>query len=222
MVNSLRDAKFSINIHASMLAKLMGLITSLPVLSTSWNHIKGLPLADPDFAIPGEIDLIIRADLCGHLFLGKRCTGSLNEPTGCSTPFGWVLMGSADVKKWTAGWTHLVTVLVVNPESKAFEITRISKFIRRIQRIFYIALPRCLLNLTTTVYYTQSATLLGDQRGIRWKTLIQGRAAVWGAFEQDFHPRQSRAVYSTPSLPFRSKQKFFAQQAGHSIRADSL
>ena len=41
---------------------------------SSWSHLSMLPLADPDFALPGRIDLLLGADLYADVMLhGRRC-----------------------------------------------------------------------------------------------------------------------------------------------------
>lgn len=61
-----------------------------------WSHIARLPLENPDFAMPGEIDLLLSAHVTGHLFLDESRKNSINEPVAPLTPFGWVITGLAD------------------------------------------------------------------------------------------------------------------------------
>lgn len=53
---------------------------SAPIIVKSWSHICDSPLADPDYATPGEIDLLIGADFSGHLFLNQSLAGGFDEP----------------------------------------------------------------------------------------------------------------------------------------------
>ena len=49
--------------------------------SSKWSHLSNLSLADPDFGIPGRIDLLLGADIYTDVLLhGQRC-----EPPGTPT-----------------------------------------------------------------------------------------------------------------------------------------
>ena len=62
-------------------------ITDLP-------HLMGLQLADTSYHLPGEIDLLLGADMAPLIMTPKplRC-GKKTEPIAQSTHFGWVLSG---------------------------------------------------------------------------------------------------------------------------------
>jgi len=52
---------------AHVLPSLTTLLPSLDISAESWSHLKGLQLADPQFSVPGNIDIIIGADLYGQI-----------------------------------------------------------------------------------------------------------------------------------------------------------
>lgn len=61
--------------------------------SSQWSHLSDLALADPDFGMPGRIDLLLGADIYADVLLhGRRC-GPYGTPTAFETRFGWVLTG---------------------------------------------------------------------------------------------------------------------------------
>ena len=62
--------------------------------SSSWTHLDGLPLADPDFGCPGRVDLLLGVDIFTAALLHGRRTGSPGTPAAFETVFGWVLAGS--------------------------------------------------------------------------------------------------------------------------------
>ena len=75
--------------------------------TAKWDHLSNITLADPDFAVPGKIDLLLGADIYSDLLLhGRRC-GPANTPTAFETQFGWVLMGKT--KSYSASASHSVT-----------------------------------------------------------------------------------------------------------------
>ena len=84
------DGRFTMNISALVLSKLTSLIPQRPVKVKPWTHIAGLPLADPNYFVPGEIDIILGIDVCGMLILEKSKRGGEDEPIARQTPLGLV------------------------------------------------------------------------------------------------------------------------------------
>lgn len=56
-------------------------------------YLQDLPLADLTWQIPGEIDLLIGAQLFPYIYLGNRIEPSSTAPPAIETAFGYVLMG---------------------------------------------------------------------------------------------------------------------------------
>ncbi|XP_041449923.1 uncharacterized protein LOC121404463 [Drosophila obscura] len=59
-----------------------------------WGKIFELPLADPTFGTPGEIDLILGADQLWNIYTGERKEFGFAYPIALHTKFGWVITGS--------------------------------------------------------------------------------------------------------------------------------
>ena len=55
-----------------------------------WKHITDLPLADPSFGHPGQIDILLGIDILVQVHLHGRRIGS---PAALETALGWVLAG---------------------------------------------------------------------------------------------------------------------------------
>lgn len=66
-------------------------------LPTSWDHIQGLELADPHFSNPGDVDLLLGADIYALVLTPGLKKGNLGEPSAINTVFGWVLLGKVEV-----------------------------------------------------------------------------------------------------------------------------
>ena len=64
-----------------------------------WKHLKGLHLADPDFNVPGSVDLLLGADLFGIIMRHDLRVGPPGTPSAIQTAFGWVLSGSVNVEQ---------------------------------------------------------------------------------------------------------------------------
>ncbi|XP_046145697.1 uncharacterized protein LOC114881477 [Osmia bicornis bicornis] len=56
-------------------------------------NCRRLQLSDPDFLIPGPIDIILGADVFGRLLLPEMVKADQASPIGLTTIFGWVFLG---------------------------------------------------------------------------------------------------------------------------------
>lgn len=61
--------------------------------NTSMDHFQGLPLADLSWNIPGEINVVLGAQLFPYIFLGNRVESGSRAPPALLTTFGYVIMG---------------------------------------------------------------------------------------------------------------------------------
>ena len=59
-----------------------------------WKHLKGLTLADPDFGMPGKVDMLIGTDVYCQAVLHGRRFGLFGSPMAVKTRFGWVTVWS--------------------------------------------------------------------------------------------------------------------------------
>ena len=74
-------------------------------MDTSWSHLEGLQLADPEFGCPGSIDILFGVDVfIGALLQGRRA-GPLGSPVALETEFGWVLAGGSEQHSSTTALT---------------------------------------------------------------------------------------------------------------------
>ncbi|XP_034945021.1 uncharacterized protein [Chelonus insularis] len=70
---------FKLTVDAHILPRLTSTIPAEKTYPASWNHIKKLRLADPDYTEPGNIEMIIGADVYGTLLEKKRNSGTKRE-----------------------------------------------------------------------------------------------------------------------------------------------
>lgn len=61
--------------------------------TTTWPHITNVQLADPNFAIASEIDILLGADIFGSLICGLPKSGQPGEPCAIPTILGYILTG---------------------------------------------------------------------------------------------------------------------------------
>ena len=85
----------SFGVKAMVLPKVTSELPTQPVpFSRQWHHLLGLQLADPDFGKPGNIDVLLGADVfCNVMRYGRR-QGGPGAPSAFETAFGWVLAGA--------------------------------------------------------------------------------------------------------------------------------
>ncbi|KAI5644845.1 putative peptidase (DUF1758) domain-containing protein [Phthorimaea operculella] len=89
---SSKDKKYSYNIVALVLDKLTDRMPSEYIDSSVVQHLMDLPLADPLWHIPGEVELILGAKLFPHLLLGRKIMKP-SAPSAIETVFGFILTG---------------------------------------------------------------------------------------------------------------------------------
>ncbi|XP_071653572.1 uncharacterized protein [Temnothorax longispinosus] len=86
------DIRFPI--EATVLPRITSLLPNSKVAVQSWNHIKGLSLADPEYYLPGRIDILLGAESFVLVLRDGRRKGGDGEPDAFNTVFGWVLTGA--------------------------------------------------------------------------------------------------------------------------------
>lgn len=78
------------------------LTTKLPPFSVkcrSWPHIKGLQLADPNFAYSQLIDLIIGSDYYGTIIREDLIKGDQEQPVAQETLFSWIFFWNCLIRE---------------------------------------------------------------------------------------------------------------------------
>ncbi|XP_049886827.1 uncharacterized protein LOC126381382 [Pectinophora gossypiella] len=72
------------------------LINNLPnanLKSTNWNYLQNLKLADPNFNVPGPIDILLGADIYSKIIDDGVLRRDHNSPVAQQTKLGWILSG---------------------------------------------------------------------------------------------------------------------------------
>ena len=82
-------------IEVAVLLKITTKLLSSPVsFDRNWRHLSGLRLADPEFGVPGSIDILLGVDrFCWVVHQGRRQRPP-DSPLTIKTCFGWVLSGT--------------------------------------------------------------------------------------------------------------------------------
>ncbi|XP_018309970.1 uncharacterized protein [Mycetomoellerius zeteki] len=87
------NSAFSIKLEALVLPKLTAYLPLTKISSTHWPHIDGLRLADPNFSMPGKIDLILGASVYAQILESGIRRGNGESPIAQKIVLGWILSG---------------------------------------------------------------------------------------------------------------------------------
>lgn len=92
-LQSLQPDRDSVNVELHVLEVISSNLPADAVDRQAWNHLEGLPLADPSFNRSGPIDVLLGADSWGLVIRDGVVTGTPLEPCALRTSFGWVVLG---------------------------------------------------------------------------------------------------------------------------------
>ncbi|XP_069968661.1 uncharacterized protein [Bactrocera oleae] len=92
-MRSRADEKFKISFNAYIIDSITSMTPATTIDIRTSHHLNGLHLADPAFGIPGQVELLIGADIWPALVLNDVVVGSHNEPCALHTRLGWVVLG---------------------------------------------------------------------------------------------------------------------------------
>lgn len=92
-IHSSYERQFHTNVCAFVMTKVTSLLPQERIIPQTWPHITSLALADPHYAEPGHIDILLGADVYDDVIrLGIR-HGERGQPIAQLTAFGWILSG---------------------------------------------------------------------------------------------------------------------------------
>lgn len=96
-IKSCIDSSLAFNVSALVLRTLTGCLPCNKVTLENRPNFVGLQLADPTYYEPGEVDMILGADIYGSLLMDGLIVGSTEagrvRPTAQNTALGWILSG---------------------------------------------------------------------------------------------------------------------------------
>ncbi|XP_037942673.1 uncharacterized protein LOC119675538 [Teleopsis dalmanni] len=115
-IQSIHDQNKSCHIEAIVLPKITSKMPNAEFMPGKWSHIDGLQLADPWYAEPKEIQLLIGSDVLPEVFKEGLIKGSDNSPMAQNTLFGWILSGPLDVERTITNNITLCTMACGNSD----------------------------------------------------------------------------------------------------------
>lgn len=90
--------------------------------------MQDLELADPNYNTPGNIGVLLGADIYGQIILAGLVKGPLGSPIAQNTHFGWILFGKVGETTKTSATTsfHIVADPLESTLKKFWEIEEFS------------------------------------------------------------------------------------------------
>lgn len=93
-MGSQHDTSTSLMINALILNRIATYLPSNDLSQHTFSHLDGLTLADPFFFKPGRIDILLGADIYGHIIMDGIIRGEKGQPIAQRTSCGWVISGA--------------------------------------------------------------------------------------------------------------------------------
>lgn len=121
------DTSLQLPVNAHVLTSLTRLLPSRQV-NTTWSHLQGLTLADPEYGKPEKIDLLLGAEVYSRIMLDGIVSGSEGSPLAQRTRFGWVLTGEVYSTNSTTATNMNNYVINMHITTQQEEIDQLQKF----------------------------------------------------------------------------------------------
>lgn len=96
-------------IHAGVLNSISDRLPNRNFDISSWRHIRGLPLADTEFNVPADVDILLSVEFMARI----QCKGlrknwkNKDLPIATKTTFGWTVHGALPTSQTFASISHL-------------------------------------------------------------------------------------------------------------------
>lgn len=120
-IGSIHDPLFAIQMDALVMPKLTNLMPSENIDISYWKHLTGIQLADPKFFEPGNIDIIIGANLYASIILQGVKVGVRGTPLAQETVFGWILTGpTTSINNFRTEVTNLHQQIDIDQQLRRF------------------------------------------------------------------------------------------------------
>ncbi|XP_012152959.1 uncharacterized protein LOC105664169 [Megachile rotundata] len=92
-ITSLTNSAFSCKVRAFILPKLTTYVPNQTCNIVDLPHLQGLTLADPDFSVPLQVDLVIGVEIYSQILLSEVIRGPPFTPIAQRTQLGWIVTG---------------------------------------------------------------------------------------------------------------------------------
>lgn len=91
-------------------------------------HLQNLELADPNYSTPGNIDVLLGADIYGQIIIAGLVKGPMGSPIAQNTHLGWILFGKIGETQKSSVTTsyHITSDPLESTLKKFWEIEEVS------------------------------------------------------------------------------------------------
>ena len=89
-----------------------------------WRHLDSLQLANPEFDMPRNVDLLLGADIFRRVVFHGQRFGPSGSPSTFEIHFGWVLAGGIHIGHTLQGSTNVCYVSTITKEKKVDDLLR--------------------------------------------------------------------------------------------------
>lgn len=103
------NGEYQVNIPCLIMPQVSGTIPTKSIDTKQWQFPVGMNLADPEFFVPGSVDLLIGNQFFFSLLKSGQLKIDDQSPLLQETVFGWVVAGPADVGNSRVAFSHAVT-----------------------------------------------------------------------------------------------------------------
>lgn len=86
---------FELLVTAHVMPSITQFLPNHRLPERNWNHLRSITLADPEFSVPGHIDILLGADVFSEIIMQGLRRGKSNEPVAQKTTLGWIICGKA-------------------------------------------------------------------------------------------------------------------------------
>lgn len=101
---------------AMVLPNITNRLPATHLIATDWKHLDGLPLADPKFNIPDDIDVVLGAETYASLVKPGVVKGAPDQPIAQCTRIGWIVYGSTHASSRYLQTLHTVAEMATEPQ----------------------------------------------------------------------------------------------------------
>nr|XP_034837780.1 uncharacterized protein LOC117994009 [Maniola hyperantus] len=95
VIESFHNPQNIIQVNAYVMSSLASLLPTSTIHTPDWLELENLTLADPGFATPGKIDILLGADVYGEVLLNDMIKHPQGNLIAQNTILGWVISGRA-------------------------------------------------------------------------------------------------------------------------------
>lgn len=115
---------------AIILKRITSRLPSNSLETSNYHHIEGLSLADPQFNVTGDIDILLGAAVCSELIKSGIKRGDIGQPIAQCTRIGWIIYGNTRVPQCKLAALHAIA-----ETSESVDDIRLDELLQRLWEV---------------------------------------------------------------------------------------